>query len=1614
MFMLGSMPLSVYDQQLKHSLGYSNPYTLKKAISQCPKLYHASSLGNSEIPLHVRDNEDTLDDASKSQQKISKMEKLKHENVSLDFKVQSLIKERDNVKIEYQKLFDSIKKTRSQTQKEIDELIAHVSEKTYAYGAIRAENQNLLFIISELKTRLRNVEKGMNNAPSVRRSVNRDSHDKNSVLANSKNSAKKVAVYVRKNKQTDNTSVNVISNKENVVQVVLWIVDCGCSKHMTGDRSRLRNFIENFMGTIRFGNDNFATITGYGDYIQGNITIFHVYYVEGLGHNLFSAGKFCDGGRESNLYTISIFDMAASSPVCLMSKATSTKSWLWHRRLSHLNFGTKNDLTKVDLVNGLPKFKHGKDHLCSACERGKSKKSSHPPKLAPSDNSKLELLHMDLCGPMRVYFLYSKDETPEIIKKFIAQAQLNYKAKVCKIRTDNGTEFKNATLKAYYEKLGIMQQFSTARTPQQNGVVERHNRTLVEATRTMLIFSRLPEFLWAEAVATACFTQNRSIIHTRYNKTPYELLRDRKINVEYFHVFGSLSYPTNDRDDLEKMKPKAYIGVFIEPMNTPSKEDLDNLVGPMFEEYFGKKSSDTPISSAVQPTQLHEDSPSTSSINVEENEAPPIETTSNEHTSPISLTKANELLQEDSANFDGNSQFISYNPTKQNTSCGKRYRQEKGIDFEELFAPVARLEVVQMFIAYVAHKNIIIFQMDVKTAFLNGPLKEKVYVSQPKGFIDLEFPTHVYRLKKALYGLKQALMHGGKLVSWSSKKQDCTAMSTAEAKYVSLSACCAQVIWMRTNCLTMDISTTGFRCTVISRVSLLSRAIREYQLADLFTKALPKERFEYLVHRIGIHYSLLHSTSSIPYPRFTKIIIGHYMTNFPKISRRARDKYHNLKDDDLMKNIFNSGRYKDKVGMKIPDWMITKAMKQPEHYRMYAEVFGIDVPLIQSRPTESTQGTHRTPNPKVGTSESSAPTRSTVIRLRLPQGRSTCLTPPAPVPTVDKTDELILQDKLQVSLAKHKSRQEQEAKENVALVEKHLASEEIKKMVEGQEHVFDDSSIPRNDEHNITSTRLEPKSDKESLKVEFTDVIVHVNVYDEEEEEDEITNKVYELKRREKGKNVEETRITPFPTPIRSPMIHTDLVSSDTEKLQELTVPHTTPSSSSPSTKLSQTNQLLSLFKAKPACFKRYKTFFHELHGRYGYLFQYLKARFMPHKSFGTLANHLHDAIAESLPVMVDKHVKEQVEQQVPEQVRNQVPVYVAKGLILERQKTKEEMEKMIAKAILQELDASVRSYLSGHILHVHPAQPQTTFVPEQQYQLYLSMKDNPQLQQRDIAICLALQMKFDRLQVSQKTYRTPAVRPRDQDDPHDDARPEWENNDDEIPTKQVSQDIMEEVSLNIDEAKLKKITDEMLRQRCTSGDEHQYHIDQMKNFLKSDIVWESQKEILVSLHPRKTTPLVLSCQRDLEAPALSLINQFLLYLKKGNSRPEKIMLSFHKFPAVVFNDDDTKKRTSRWVNKKQKEPGKPKEVIYSNSKIIQVIKTYWELGHVTADHEREGKDCAKITKKQSKPDKIEHEIAKTTQKPDQRTFSVQVNKPKAKIASTRTYLVNLQSSFKG
>ncbi|GJR86378.1 retrovirus-related pol polyprotein from transposon TNT 1-94 [Tanacetum coccineum] len=221
----------------------------------------------------------------------------------------------------------------------------------------------------------------------------------------------------------------------------------------------------------------------------------------------------------------------------------------------------------------------------SKLSSGKSKKKPHKPKSKDTNQEKLYLLHMDLCGPMRVAsvngkkyiivivddyprftwvkFLRSKDEAPDFIIKFLKMIQVRLKVPVRCIRTYNGTEFVNQTLREYYEKVGISHETSVARSPQQNGVVERRNCTLIEVARTMLIYAKAPLFLWAEAVAIACYTQNRSIICLRHGKTPYELLHDKLPDLSFFHVFGTLCYLTNDSENLGKLQPKADIGIFI-------------------------------------------------------------------------------------------------------------------------------------------------------------------------------------------------------------------------------------------------------------------------------------------------------------------------------------------------------------------------------------------------------------------------------------------------------------------------------------------------------------------------------------------------------------------------------------------------------------------------------------------------------------------------------------------------------------------------------------------------------------------------------------------------------------------------------------------------------------------------------------------------------------------------------------------------------------------------------------------------------------------------------------------------------------------------------------------
>ncbi|GKE47862.1 retrovirus-related pol polyprotein from transposon TNT 1-94, partial [Tanacetum coccineum] len=216
------------------------------------------------------------------------------------------------------------------------------------------------------------------------------------------------------------------------------------------------------------------------------------------------------------------------------------------------------------LLSGLPKLKFEKDHLCSACAMGKSKKKPHKPKSEDTNQEKLYLLHMDLCGLMRVASVNVKKYILIIVDDY---SQFTW---VKCLRTDNGTEFVNQTLREYYEKVGISHETSVTRSPQQNGFVERRNRTLIEVARTMLIYAKALLFLWVEAVATACYTQNHFVIRLRHGKTPYELLHEKLPDLSFFHVFGALCYPTNDSENLGKLQPKADIGIFIG--NAPTKK----------------------------------------------------------------------------------------------------------------------------------------------------------------------------------------------------------------------------------------------------------------------------------------------------------------------------------------------------------------------------------------------------------------------------------------------------------------------------------------------------------------------------------------------------------------------------------------------------------------------------------------------------------------------------------------------------------------------------------------------------------------------------------------------------------------------------------------------------------------------------------------------------------------------------------------------------------------------------------------------------------------------------------------------------------------------------------
>ncbi|GJV70734.1 retrovirus-related pol polyprotein from transposon TNT 1-94 [Tanacetum coccineum] len=387
-------------------------------------------------------------------------------------------------------------------------------------------------------------------------------------------------------------------------------------------------------------------------------------------------------------------------------------------RTTHINFKTINKLAKQNLVISLPSLVYSKDKPCSSCEKGKHHRASFKTKQTSSIKKCLHLLYMDLFRPVTPRSINHEKYTLVIVDEY-SRVENQNDIKVRQLRTDNGTEFKNSILVNFCDEKGISQNFSSPYTPEQNGVAKRKNITLIEAARTILSGSVFSKQYWTEAIATTCYTQNRSTIVKRHLKTPYEIFHKRILNINFLHVFGCPIYIHNHKDHLGKFDEKADDGYLLR-YSLVSKDkhiELVNIIGNP-----GAGMLTRAISKELGATSAHE----CLFVDFLSEEEPKKVFDALQHPGWLILVAQ------------------GYNP-------------QEGIDYDETFSPVARLEAIRIFLAFATYMTFIVYQMDVKSAFLNGKLKEEVYVKQPPGFESTEFPDHVCKLDKALYGFKQAL-----------------------------------------------------------------------------------------------------------------------------------------------------------------------------------------------------------------------------------------------------------------------------------------------------------------------------------------------------------------------------------------------------------------------------------------------------------------------------------------------------------------------------------------------------------------------------------------------------------------------------------------------------------------------------------------------------------------------------------------------------------------------------------------------------------------------------------------------------------------------------------------
>lgn len=690
--------------------------------------------------------------------------------------------------------------------------------------------------------------------------------------------------------QTDDVKCLVALTALSATNSEVWYLDSGCSRHMTGDKSWFSSFTATNSGTVTFGDGKKAKILGRGTVsAPGMPNLENVMLVEDLKANLISISQLCDDignvwfdkkqcnvkdlqgkgvltGQRSKDNCYCIYANNPESMKC--NSATDDVLVLWHRRLGHINFRDLLKVSKNEAVRGLPKLSGVVEGVCEGCQLGKQTKSPHKPKLSISTSQSFELLHMDLVGPVQtesiggkkyflvvvddfsrftwVAFLHDKSETFKnfllLFNRMRIEVQSynkseddnhSYKFSIGRLRTDHGTEFENASFADFCSERGILHEFSAPITPQQNGVVERKNRVVLDMARVMLVSAKIARHFWAEAVSTACYTINRTYFRPGTKNTPYELWKGRKPNVKHLKVFGSPCYIFRDREKLAKFDSRSDVGIFLGYAHSSKAyrvfnkrtecvmESINVIIDDSIPTRSISVEDDEDLTSSDKSSQTESTTDLFSEVIDDATPSPILRTgarqVQKDHTlsdvigdvneprktrsqivsevsylcyvSQIEPKNAKEALvdddwivamQEELHQFERNdvwylvprpktanvigTKWVFRNKTDETGLITRNkarlvaqgYSQVEGLDFGETFAPVARLESVRLLLAVACHLRFKLYQMDVKSAFLNGVLQEEVYVEQPLGFKDPHNPEHVYRLKKALYGLKQA------------------------------------------------------------------------------------------------------------------------------------------------------------------------------------------------------------------------------------------------------------------------------------------------------------------------------------------------------------------------------------------------------------------------------------------------------------------------------------------------------------------------------------------------------------------------------------------------------------------------------------------------------------------------------------------------------------------------------------------------------------------------------------------------------------------------------------------------------------------------------------------